>query len=64
MLPEIINMIATVTYDVEAVRQNLIEMNPDMEITDEDVIDMIEMWAETDSRGLEYVLLDENGVEL
>ena len=64
MLPEFVNMIATVTYDVEAVKAALIAMNPDLDITDEDVIATIEEWAERDSLGLEYVLLDQDGREL
>ena len=63
-LPEFVNAIVTFTYDTEAVRNSLIEMNPDMDITDEDVMSMILDWIDQDTRGLDYVLQDENGEEL
>ena len=63
-LPERINMVICVSYDPAQVKESLVEMNPDLEISDQDVLDMIEMWADEDSRGLDYVLQDENGQEL
>lgn len=63
-LPERINMIICISYDPARVKEDLIEMNPDTEISDQDVLDMITIWADEDSRGLEYVLQDENGNEL
>ncbi len=64
MLPERVNMIISFTYDPHAAKESLIAMNPDMEITDEIVMDMIETWAEEDARGNDYILTDENGDEI
>lgn len=63
-LPERINMVICVSYDAAEVKDSLIAMNPDVEISDQDVLDMIEQWADEDSHGMEYVLQDENGNEL
>jgi hypothetical protein len=60
-LPERVNMIICITYDPAELKQSLIAMNPEMEISDQDVMDLIEQWADEDSRGMEYILQDENG---
>lgn len=62
-LPERINAIKTVTYIPAEVKESLILMNPDMEITDEEVIDLIAEWAYEDIGG-GFILQDENGNEL
>lgn len=64
MLPEVVNMIATVTYLPHEVKESLVLMNPEMEVTDQDVLDLIRDWADEDCQGLEYVLLDQDGEEL
>ena len=63
-LPERINMVICISYDPAEVKRSLIDMNEDIEVTDEHVMEIIEDWALEDSRGLDYVLQDENGDEL
>lgn len=63
-LPEQVIAVASFMYDVEATRKSLVEMNPDLEITDEIVMDMIYTWVDEDMQGLEYTLFDGKGNEL
>lgn len=62
-LPERINAIKSITYIPADIKDSLILMNPDMEITDEEVLDLIDEWAFEDLGG-DYILQDENGNEL
>ena len=67
---ERINVIRTLTYEVESARQAIRDENSDqaMEVSDEDVIELVTRWAEEDmmhppSRH-DIVFQDENGEEL
>lgn len=63
-LPEYITAIRTITYDVEMIRESLLEFYDDpADIKDEDIIGMIDDWASEDL-GVDYRLLDEDGNEL
>ena len=64
MLPNYITAIRTITYDVEMIRESLLEFYDDpADIKDEDIIGMIDDWASEDL-GVDYRLLDEEGEEL
>ena len=63
-LPNYITAIRTITYDVEMIRESLLEFYDDpADIKDEDIIGMIDDWASEDL-GVDYRLLDEDGNEL
>jgi hypothetical protein len=63
-LPNYITAIRTVTYDVEMIRESLLDFYDDpADIKDEDIIGMIDDWASEDL-GVDYRLLDEEGEEL
>ena len=62
MLPEYIMAQQTFTYDVEATRTYLREM--DIEPTDEEVVSLIESWAEEEFGWQNYSLLGPDGEEL
>ena len=63
-LPNYITAIRTITYDVEMIRESLLEFYDDpADIKDEDIIGMIDDWASEDL-GVDYRLLDEDGEEL
>lgn len=63
-LPNYITAIRTITYDVEMIRESLLEFYDDpADIKDEDIIGMIDDWASEDL-GVDYRLLDEEGEEL
>jgi len=63
-LPNYITAIRTITYDVEMIRESLLEFYDDLaDIKDEDIIGMIDDWASEDL-GVDYRLLDEDGEEL
>lgn len=64
MLPERVNAMRVVTYDPQEVKDSLIEMNPDVEISDQDVLDMIEEWAYEDFGTTDFILQDQDGEEL
>ena len=65
-LPERINVIKTVTYDVFAILDDIKKMGMDFEIqTVDDVMEFIEDWVAEDFGGLSgLVFQDENGEEL
>lgn len=63
-LPNYITAIRTITYDVEMIRESLLEFYDDpADIKDENIIGMIDDWASEDL-GVDYRLLDEDGNEL
>ena len=63
-LPNYVTAIRTITYDVEMIRESLLEFYDDpADINDEDIIGMIDEWA-TEDLGVDYRLLDEEGEEL
>ena len=63
-LPNYITAIRTITYDVEMIRESLLEFyDGPADIKDEDIIGMIDDWASEDL-GVDYRLLDEDGNEL
>ena len=63
-LPNYITAIRTITYDVEMIRESLLEFYDDpADIKDEDIIGMIDDWASEDL-GVDYRLLDEEGEQL
>lgn len=63
-LPNYVTAIRTITYDVEMIRESLLEFYDDpADIKDEDIIGMIDDWASEDL-GVDYRLLDEEGEEL
>ena len=63
-LPNYVTAIRTITYDVEMIRESLLEFYDDpADIKDEDIIGMIDDWASEDL-GVDYRLLDEDGEEL
>lgn len=76
VFPERVNVMKIVTYDVESVRQNIISDNRasdgEIEITFEDIMEMIEEYAKSDlSCGWgheadisELIFQDENGNDL
>ena len=65
-LPERINVIKTVTYDVPAILDDIKKMGMDFEIqTVDDVMEFIEDWVAEDFGSLDnLVFQDENGEEL
>lgn len=63
-LPERVNAMRVVTYVPAEVKDSLVLMNPDMEITDEEVLALIEEWAYEDFGNSDFILQDENGDEL
>ena len=65
-LPQRINVIKTVTYDVPAILDDIKKMGMDFEITTvDDVMEFIEDWVADDFGGLSgLVFQDENGEEL
>lgn len=65
-LPERINVIKTVTYDVPAILDDIKKMGMDFEITTvDDVMEFIEDWVAEDFGSLSnLVFQDENGNEL
>ena len=65
-LPERINVIKTVTYDVPAILDDIKKMGMDFEITTvDDVMEFIEDWVAEDFGSLDnLVFQDENGEEL
>lgn len=63
-LPNYVTAIRTITYDVEMIRESLLQFYDDpADIKDEDIIGMIDDWASEDL-GVDYRLLDEDGEEL
>ena len=63
-LPERINVIKTVTYDVGAIRRDARESGLELDTAD-DVLEFIEEWVDEDFGGLSgLVFQDENGEEL
>ena len=63
-LPNYVTAIRTITYDVEMIRESLLEFYDDpADIKDEDIVAMIDEWA-YDDLGDGYRLLDEDGEEL
>lgn len=67
---ERINVIRTITYEVEAARQAIRDENndPTMEVSDDDIMELVSEWAREDmmhppSRH-DVVFQDENGEEL
>jgi len=63
-LPNYITAIRTITYDTEQIRESLAEMVEDPDsISDDDIIGLIQDWADEDLNG-DYRLLDEDGNEL
>ena len=65
-LPERINVIKTVTYDVPAILDDIKKMGMDFDIqTVDDVMEFIEDWVAEDFGSLDnLVFQDENGEEL
>lgn len=65
-LPERINVIKTVTYDVPAILDDIKKMGMDYDIqTVDDVMEFIEDWVAEDFGSLDnLVFQDENGEEL
>ena len=65
-LPERINVIKTVTYDVPSILDDIKKMGMDFEInTVDDVMEFIEDWVAEDFGSLSGLIFqDENGVEL
>jgi hypothetical protein len=65
-LPERINVIKTVTYDVPAILDDIKKMGMDYDIqTVDDVMEFIEDWVADDFGGLwNLVFQDENGESL
>ena len=65
-LPQRINVIKTVTYDVPAILDDIKKMGMDFEIqTVDDVMEFIEDWVAEDFGSLDnLVFQDENGEEL
>ena len=65
-LPERINVIKTVTYDVPSILDDIKKMGVDFEInTVDDVMEFIEDWVAEDFGSLDNLIFqDENGVEL
>jgi hypothetical protein len=61
-LPERINVIKTITYDVPRIANDLREMGHEGEITIETILDYIKDWVAEDF-GTEHTLIyqDENG---
>ena len=65
MLPERINVIKTISYDVERVVNDLKDMGHEGEITVETILDYIEDWVEADfGADNNLIFQDENGGEL
>ena len=63
-LPNYITAIRTITYDVEMIRESLLEFYDDpADIRDEEILQMIDDWAYEDLGG-EYRLVTEDGNEL
>jgi len=63
-LPNYITAIRTITYDVEMIRESLLEFYDDpADIRDEEILQMIDDWAYEDLGG-EYRLVTEDGDEL
>ena len=65
-LPERINVIKTVTYDVPSIFDDIKKMGVDFEInTVDDVMEFIEDWVAEDFGSLDNLIFqDENGEEL
>lgn len=65
-LPERINVIKTVTYDVPSILDDIKKMGVDFEInTVDDVMEFIEDWVAEDFGSLDNLIFqDENGEEL
>ena len=63
-LPQRINVIKTITYDVGAIRRDARESGLELDTAD-DVLEFIEEWVDEDFGGLSgLVFQDENGEEL
>lgn len=65
-LPERINVIKTITYDVPAILDDIKKMGMDYDIaTVDDVMEFIEDWVAEDFGSLDNLIFqDENGTEL
>ena len=65
-LPQRINVIKTVTYDVPAILDDIKKMGMDFDIqTVDDVMEFIEDWVAEDFGSLDSLIFqDENGEEL
>jgi hypothetical protein len=64
-LPERINVIKTITYDIPSLVNDLKEMGHEGDITVENILDYIEDWVEEDFSNLtNLVYQDENGENL
>ena len=61
-LPERINVIKTITYDVPRIVNDLMELGHEGEVTVETLLDYIEDWVEEDfGNSSDLVYQDENG---
>lgn len=63
-LPERINGIRVITYIPQEIKDSLAEMNPDTEISDQDVFDVIEEYLTEDFGSTDFILQDQDGEEL
>ena len=63
-LPERVNAMRVVTYVPEEVKDSLISLYPNTEISDQEVLDVIAEWAYEDFGNSDFILQDENGEEL
>jgi dTDP-glucose pyrophosphorylase len=65
-LPERINAIYTITYNVGEVRESLAELNEiePSEVKDYEITNLIDTWLAEDFHGHEVILQDENGEEV
>ena len=65
-LPERINVIHTITYNVGEVRESLAELNgiEPSEVKDYEITNLIDTWISEDFNGKEVILQDENGEEV
>lgn len=69
-LPERINVMRVVTYDVQNIMESIVSMNTDRDfdsITLEEVMEQVEAWVQEDfpaDRIKDLIIQDENGEEL
>jgi hypothetical protein len=69
-LPERINVMKVVTYDVQNIMESIVSMNTDKDFDDitlEEVMEQVEAWVEDDfptERVKDLIFQDENGEDL
>lgn len=67
MLPERINVMRVITYDVQNIVESLTENDEEWrEVTLDEVLDIVQVWANDDFalEDIPFIYVDENGEEL